>query len=399
MPLSLPNKEIVSQNVSARVLPQVPDLRKREKVRESGIEILRIILMMQVVFLHFCDYGGYSAAEAGLSSLYRLQYWSLFLISRCPVYVYIVIFGYFAVKSNKTFKDTKPKILRTYLPILFYSLSITAIFLLLGRFFGAEVKGDPVIQTIKAFFPLLSRTWYFMTLYLLVLILSPFVNRCLTALSKNEYTALIVILFFIFSIWTVFAGLDQTKQVININKIISTQGGKGLYGFLYMYILGGYLRLHVKSHDKAKFRFLLFFFALAAVNLILVYKLPSYKNIVASNDNPISVIQGVCLVLFFRDLTFKSKVVNYIAALNLGVYMIHEHFFVRDYIWKKLFPIWKTLFSDGKMIVYQNVLYILLTCIVIFVVCACIEKIRVWIFKGVELKIWTPMKTRKMKHE
>ena len=31
-----------------------------KKVRESGIELLRIILMLQIIVLHIYDYGGYS---------------------------------------------------------------------------------------------------------------------------------------------------------------------------------------------------------------------------------------------------------------------------------------------------------------------------------------------------
>ena len=32
--------------------------QKSDNMRESGIELLRIILMFQVVFLHICSYGG-----------------------------------------------------------------------------------------------------------------------------------------------------------------------------------------------------------------------------------------------------------------------------------------------------------------------------------------------------
>ena len=37
----------------------------QKKVRESGIELLRIILMLQVIFLHVCTKGQYSSFGRG----------------------------------------------------------------------------------------------------------------------------------------------------------------------------------------------------------------------------------------------------------------------------------------------------------------------------------------------
>lgn len=353
-------------------------LQKTHKVRESGIELLRILMMLQVIFLHVSDYGKYTdMGRNHLGTIDSAVYWMLWLMSRCPVYVYIVIFGYFSVTSNKTMGSIKSKILRTYLPMLFYSVTLPFLGAAIGLW---ELTPE---QMISAFLPVLSGTWYFMTLYLIVLILSPFINRCLTNLQKKEYTILVLILFAMFSIWTMLEGIAPIDRVLNLNKIFLTDDGKGLYGFIYMYILGGYLRLHIKSYDKAKLRFLVAFVGLAVVNTALVYFIPPYREVVAYNDNPISVIQGVCLVLFFRDLKFKSKIINYIAAFNLGVYMIHEQPFVREFIWDKVFPMTQhTAFYDVAIPIYLA--KIALICVIIYAVCACIDQIRQWIFKGIE---------------
>ena len=86
--------------------------KNQTKMRDSGIELLRIILMLQVVFLHVCDYGGYTktAVHAGGSLEYIYKF--LWLSSRCPVYAYILIFGYFSVTSCKTISSLKPKVLK-----------------------------------------------------------------------------------------------------------------------------------------------------------------------------------------------------------------------------------------------------------------------------------------------
>lgn len=352
------------------------EINKSVKTRKSGIELLRIISMLQVIFLHVCLYGGYSKiARHDLSRIHRVLYDLVFLSSRCPVYIYILIFGYFSVTSNKTLSSIKGKIAKIYLPMLFYSLTIP----FLGQAFGLWQLNNTA--KARAFFPLTSKIWYFMTLYLLVLILSPFLNRALTALSKKEYTQLITILFLLFSVWTVFAGLKQTGDVIRLDNVFETFNGKSLYGFIYMYILGGYLRLHVPCHDKAKFRYLAAFAIFTVINFLLSHYLFSYNKIVSANDNPFVVLQGICLVLFFRDMKFKSKAVNCIASVNLGVYMIHEHFLVRNKIWNDWFDV---LHEKSFYNTWKYPFKILLICLTVFVACGIIERIRVWLFKGIK---------------
>lgn len=350
---------------------------KTVKVRKSGIELLRILMMLQVIFLHVCVYGGYTnIAKNNLSDVHKLFYYLVFLSSRCPVYVYILIFGYFSVTSNKTLGSIKGKFAKTYLPMYFYSLAIPFV----GQALGLWQLDS--VSKVRAFFPLTSKIWYFMTLYILVLILSPFLNKALTALSKKEYTQLVIILFLLFSVWTVFAGLEQTGEVIKLDNVFNTGRGKSLYGFVYMYILGGYLRLHVPCHEKAKCRYLVVFAVLTAINVLLNHYLYSYSKLSSANDNPITVLQGICLLMFFRDLKFKSRAVNYIATVNLGVYMIHEQFLMRNKIWNDWFD-----FLHEKSF-YNSWVYpfkILLICVTIFTACGIIEKIRVWLFKGVEI--------------
>ena len=83
-------------------------IQKREgAMRESGIELLRIILMLQVVFLHICDYGEYSVYPPDKGGVDCLVYWIMMFMSRTTVYVYIALTGYFSVssKSNQSLRS------------------------------------------------------------------------------------------------------------------------------------------------------------------------------------------------------------------------------------------------------------------------------------------------------
>ena len=347
----------------------------KKKTRKSGIELLRIILMLQVIFLHVCTKGKYSSFARGhLGPRNELFYWCIWLMSRCPVYLYFIISGYFSVTSNKTLGDIKGKLTKTYTAMLFYSILLP----LTGWIFRWWEMTPKVVAMML--FPNITRVWYFMTLYLIVLFLSPYLNSCLTKLSKKDYLALLAVLMVILSILPMLTRFEPFASVVNLEQIVSTDGGKSLYGMIFMYILGGYLRLHVKTHERAQIKYLIFFFILLGINVVSRYRVPGYAKTAGTFDNCFIILQGVCLLLYFRDMQFQSKWINRIAALNLGVYMIHEHLQFRWIIWNDIFPVTQ---SKSFYMTWKYPFKILLICIAIFAGCAFIEQIRLWIFAGV----------------
>ncbi len=367
----------------------MPALRAHNTVkqrRNSSIELLRIIMMLQIVFLHICDYGEYRSNAIELGGSYELIMWCFWLSSRCPVYMFILITGYFMVNSEA--KNNFGKIRKVYLPMYFYSLLIPIVVGITGT---VPLKIENILS---AFFPLLSRTWYFMTLYVLILILSPYLNLALCRISKREYQFLLFVLFFLFSIWELFANLDPISKVIQSNSIFDTDGGKSLYGFVFMYTLGGFLRRFVAigkgintktipvEEKKIVIKWpnfcnLIAFLVFGMLNVLLVYIVPDYDHVVGYNNNPFVVLQCVFLFLFFANFRFYAKWINCISALNLGVYMIHDHDLIRVIIWDKLLNIQNLAF-------YQSHFYLIkiaLICIAIYAVCACLEWLRSLLFR------------------
>lgn len=307
------------------------------KERESGIELLRIILMLQVIFLHVSNFGEFAAINRDWGGLHELVYWVNQTLCRCPVYVFMLISGYFSVTSKTTMSTVWKKAGSVYLPMIFYSLAITFVLGLTGI---VNLGNDDII---KSFFPLTSGTWYFMSVYLLVFILSPVVNGALTKLSKRDFQILLAVLFVLFSVWQVISEVEPFDRFVRTTSIIETTKGRGLDGFLFMYIIGAYLRLHKPREEKIAWKYLFFYVGFAVLDIVFVYAtkgvpvLENFAKIVNYNNAPVAIIQGVCLLLFFRTLTFKSKIINKISTHNLGVYMVHEHWMMRKVIWDKIF--------------------------------------------------------------
>ncbi len=350
---------------------------QKTKVRKSGIELLRMLMMLQVIFLHVCDYGKFTGIATSSADWYvKGVYYVSYYLSRCPVFVFVIITGYFCIKAENYYTNhtMKGRFLKTYLPMLFYSI-------LIPFFLGVTGLWDlSWSDIIKAFLPITSDTWYFMTLYIILLLLIPFLNMCLQKCEKKQYTILIAIMAFMFCIWQPLAKTEYVKEVFRIGHVFNTEGGKSLYDFIFMYALGGYIRRFIPQRDKPRFIYALLFFVSGFMNALLY--ILSGKNYPASyNDNLFAVIQTVCLLLFFRDLKFQSKVINKFASFNLGIFMIHMHPILRKIIWDDVFKVTQT---RSFYTTWYFPIQIFLICLAIYLACSVLDEIRQLIFKGID---------------
>lgn len=348
--------------------------------RQSGIELLRIIMMIQIIFLHAYQYGllhDASKAAGDIDGALVTFAWSF---CRAPVDVFIMISGYFMITSQFDIKKTLRRGGKVYGAMIFYSIVLSIIF------FISDPSLININSVISAFTPLLSRTWYFLSNYLIILLLSPFLNRMLASLSKKHYLYFMGIVFVAVSLWSTLAEIDGVSNVISVNKILDPYMGKSLGGFLLMYIIGGYLRLFVKQKPlesrKLNFKYLGIFAALCVLDFVLAIIFPQYKPAFGMFNNPLVLAESAMLILFFRDFTFSSKFVNTIAGTTLGVYAIHENPYVRDWLWRV------ANFSNKHL--YDTLIYIpvvIITVLFIFAACCVIELLRLKLFEIIGNKI------------
>ena len=97
--------------------------------RQSGIELLRIIAMIQIIFLHAYQYGflhDASKAAGDIDGTLVTFVWSL---CRTPVDVFIMISGYFMIASQFDIKKTIRRGGKIYGAMIFYSIILSIIFL------------------------------------------------------------------------------------------------------------------------------------------------------------------------------------------------------------------------------------------------------------------------------
>ncbi|MCM1226313.1 MAG: acyltransferase [Clostridium sp.] len=357
-----------------------------ENKRQSGIELLRIILLIQIVFLHICDYGGYEQMAFELEGRQKLLYLAQWLMCRCPVPLLFMLSGYFSVEKKIDIKKNLKKGFHVNNTMMFYSISITALCIIAG-ILDLNINGLTEIDefdVIRAFFPFFNRTWFFMTNYLIVMFLSPYLNMFLSALDKKQYGLLTGVLFFLFTIWTNLTKIKNINKVFALGQVVVNEAGKSLYMAVFLYILGGYVKRFTKEKHGTDILPLVGFFALWGLNLFLTCNAEWYEKLFKRSDNPIVIIQCVLLILFFRSLNFSSKIVNTIARSNIAVYLIHENPLMRDIIWEQFSFLKTPDFYQQSFWIYLLIVWGI--CIGVYAVCNIIDQIRLVCIKATRTK-------------
>ena len=301
-----------------------------KKTRDSNFELLRIILMLFIVMHHIIS----SVIAPGFSSK---GFACIDVIFHTAVIVFVLISGYFGI--NLRIKA----LLSLILQVTFYSLLLTLLGVYVFRL------GSP-IDIIKSLLPVSGNYYWFITVYVELLLLSPFVNKLLVHLSNQQYKSLIVILAFLI-FW--FGLLRKTNISID---------GKNIVYFIFIYIVGGGIRRISLLDEKSKFLTNRFHFFILLLSLIVLgggYLLPETHSLFIHfmaytyvYNSPFLLILSISIFCLFRNLSFKNNIINYLASSSLAIYLIHEHPLMREIIYVK--PFMKIIYTrvrDKKRLV------------------------------------------------
>lgn len=286
--------------------------------RESGIELLRIFAAAGVVFCHYGNYGGIFEHNIPEWNYYSITF--LRCIAIAAVNIFIAITGYFLCMSN-----TRPigKPCSLLLQCSVYSTLFYTIF---------AVCGDNSFS-IKGFLYYLIPSNWFITLYVVLYFISPYLNYALIGLSDKGRTILILMLLLFFSIipmcvkfveligWN-FDGLSTIGRGGN-------QAGYNLVNFVVLYCIGAYIRLNSIELKITMRRavFLLFvcvvilwiWLVFVPMNSLPVHMARWYDNII------VIIISSLCIIIF-RKMKFYNAMINSCAKVAFTVYLIHFYF-------------------------------------------------------------------------
>lgn len=328
------------------------------KVRQSNIELLRIVAMIMIVAHHFAVHGGFTFAADTLS---LNRFWLQFIQigGKIGVDIFVLISGYFLIKSQSVKIN---KIIRFWVQIFLCSFLCFLIFTIIGQ------GQFNIIALIKSIMPITFSEWWFASAYFILYLLSPYINKLLNILTKKQYRQLLLLLGICWCIFPTFTG--RSLQ------------GSDLLWFIYLYAFAGYLRLFGFSSKLTSFKSLLLATVITLVTFssavafdILGTKIPAFSNhatfFYGMQKLPIFMISVLMFAGFLRSKIGYKKFVNTISAAMFGVYLIHDNWYVRQFLWKKVFHV--SDYAESNLLIP----YSLLVIAAVFIGCTIIELARI----------------------
>ncbi len=294
-----------------------------KKKRKSNIELLRIICTFMVICLHMLNpavIGGIKYAKlSGSAEGYAFTNW-IFCLSIVAVDIFILISGYFMIENNK-------RKLGKALNLLFVCGIYGLIkYLVINLLAGNTITVENILYSL---FP----KSYYVFLYCTLYIISPYINRIVSGMDEKNYRRLLIVGFVLFCLWPTLIDGYRIINGRNLTEVFTiarsgNDGGFTIVNFVYMYLVGGYLKKFGFHFKKKGTKYIELAVSIGCSVLtctisMLVPKL-SGTNGILGYETVFVVIQAVTLFDFFTRIDIgSSSFINFLAKSSFGVFLLH----------------------------------------------------------------------------
>ena len=338
--------------------------RKDTNNRQPQFELLRVLCMFGIVVTHFFTYGLdiYGLREEvftlSVDSTSDAVLWAVLegmkLISLACVNCFVLISGYFMV-NEQGFRLNGIK--KVWSQTWFYSVTIFLVLCILG------IESFSTGKMLQLCFPVFTNQYWFITSYVALMLLAPFLSRMVSFLDKSGYVKLLVIGFFLcfqYAFGQIF--MDSNKLLL----------------FVYLFIVGGYIRRFGVFQDIRK----RYCGLLAVAVYLLMFAVAVIKNMRSASDayliyamEDYSLVLPLSVLLFVaftevRCSSFVSRVIPLFSESVLAVYLIHSHPVMQEWMWKE---VGDYVLSCPPVLLP---LFCLFFSLVIFVLCVAVDGVR-----------------------
>lgn len=301
---------------------------KQVSKRNVSLDCLRILAMFLVIVSHYIFHGlktNELHVYYDVTSMYGCANYILiellYIISCTAVNCYIMITGYFLIERC-TYRWNG--IVKTVTTTLFYSITFLLLYMLLHRDFSISMVKD-------SFFPIYSQSYWFVTSYIGLMLIAPFLSRIALTLNKKQYRTLIVVLFvlsFEYLYGRVYAGV------------------RSLLFFSFLFLIAGYIKLYgvpfkwVKNKGMIMIVLWSLYFVMAtAINLI--FCLPTQYTLRSTSNDSMTLFLSLAVFVYFLCTNIPLKLESLILKIVpycFGVYLLHDNPLFRRDLWTLIIP-------------------------------------------------------------
>lgn len=352
-----------------------------ENKRNSGVDLLKCLLAIMVLTLHYNSSLGQVQINVNDLSLNWYFIWLTGTISYGAVNVYVIITGYYEYKSNKSFDGIIRKLGKLWTVVIFYSV---AEYFVISVIFHRAIS---IRLIINRFMPITSGQWWFFSLYFLILLFSPVLNLGIKNINISNLVKIEGVMLIILCI---------IPQILLWKDGFGIENGYSFIWFVFLYYTGALLS-KIENDDNSKkskeyifinkHRILIYFLSIAIlygskVAIANVSKIMwgevKYSGVLFSYNSIFVFVAAVSMFMIFENIKLKNtvikKITKIISPLALASYLFHCQIDFRDYVW----PALKCYDYSNKSILPFTYL---LTIISIFLIAVIIEKARAIVWK------------------
>jgi len=283
-----------------------------ENKRNPSIELLRIIAIIGVVILHYNNAGSGGAfkyVQSGTLNYYVIYFTESIYI--CAVDLFVFISSYYL---SSTYNRKLSKVVSLIIQVIIFNacfylgrcllgLSSFSLFMFIGRLLPVN---------------------YFVMLYSVLYLISPYINVVFNSLSKKQLQRLIILLFIILSIWSF--GVDVLNSFGDVNGMsiigaLGSQAGYTIVNFSLIYTLASYIKKYAINFEIRKS----IIYTIICICLIFIMSL---LGMAAFNyNNPLVIICAILVFMIFNNLNIrKSKVINELSQATFTCFLFHGAF-------------------------------------------------------------------------
>lgn len=334
-----------------------------EQKRLSNIDLLKVIAALEVVLLHYNNAeigGGFKFVQIGTMN----QYWIIISQAFCitAVSIFVMISGYFLYSASRI---SNSKITAIILQVSVLRIICYFFLCLVGTHNWA----------IKDFILAVLPTNYYIVLYIVLLIFSPYINKLIHCLSKKEYKKLIITLFVVYSVYAYAIECGQKilgEEIISMSPLgaLGSQAGYNIINFLLLYLIGAYVHIYDVNYEKNKL------FIILGVSIILLFGFSFMGNRAWNYNNPIVIVESVAIFMLFVNMKYRNTIISELSKASLCCYIIHGNFL-------RFFSIE----FHVKNSVFIMIIHQIVTCIVLYILSYFVFKIYEFILKNVKFRL------------
>ena len=278
-------------------------------MRNSSIELLRIILMLMIIALHLMMNHETFYSLTNVDEIIELLFRSMFCVA---VDAFVLISGFYGIQFKKE------RLFNLVIQSFFYSTFFMVVVILLG-WHPINIRTD-----MFALIPILTKRYWFITSYFALYVISPWLNNWVESLDSSKYRKFLLVGFLIVYVWPTFNFMINAPQLVE-------DAGYGIVNFVYLYMLGRYIHLYyIKRHSTAYYLRGYFIFTFLSficqysMSWMLGFEFTSWM----SYNTIFCLIGSICIFMAFKEMTLHSPIINYWAKPCLAVYLIHMSPFI-----------------------------------------------------------------------